>query len=46
MAPSGGFQILCSRRLKLDGFNYIGDADLTPVLKCCLRPEDVRFPQL
>jgi len=28
------FQILCSRRLKFDGFNYIGDPDLTPVLKC------------
>src|ERR1700692_427489 len=41
-----GFQILCSRRLKLDGFNYVGDPYLAPVLECRLRPQYVSFPQL
>jgi hypothetical protein len=29
-----GFQVVGSSRLKLDGFNDIGDPDLAPVLKC------------
>jgi hypothetical protein len=39
------FQIVSSCRLKFDGFNYIGDPDLTPVLKCWLRPQDIGFAQ-
>ena len=30
----GGFQILCSSHMKLDGFNYIGDPNFASVLKC------------
>ena len=41
-----GFQILCSRRLKFDGFDYIGDPDLTPVLERRLRPQNVSFAEL
>jgi hypothetical protein len=40
------FQILCSRRLKLDGFSDIRYAYVPPVLESALSPEDVGFPQL
>jgi hypothetical protein len=40
------FQILCSRRLKLDGFHDIGNHYLPTMLECRLRPEDISFAKL
>jgi hypothetical protein len=40
------FKILCSRCLKLDGFNNIGDRDLLAVLECRLRPQNVSFAEV
>ena len=40
------FQILCSRRLKFDGFNYVGDSYVPAVLKCRLSPQNVGFAEL
>jgi len=39
-----GFQLMCSRRLKFDGFDDICDPYFPPVLECRLRPQDISFP--
>jgi len=37
---------LCSRRLKLDSFNYIRDSNFLTMLESRLSAEDVSLPQL
>ena len=41
-----GFQILCSRRLKFDGFDDICYPYVPPVLEARLRPQNVSFAEL
>ena len=41
-----GFQVLCSRRLKFDGFHDIGDPNLATVLERRLSPQDMGLTQL
>jgi hypothetical protein len=40
------FQIVSSRRLKFDGFNYVGYPYVPPVLEGRLRPQNVSFAEL